>query len=81
MIIIREKHLIISESKRQLVRLKVPECIASIKKKAVALSFSKDSARLVSDPHDDKHDGVDGLLWKVEAVEPDLFEQSVQMSK
>lgn len=42
--------------------------------------YSLDSACLVSDLRDDKHGGVDGgISTKLEALEPDLFEQNVQV--
>lgn len=44
------------------------------------LSYSRESAQLVSNLQDDKHNGVDGgINMKAEGLKVDLFEQSVWM--
>lgn len=44
-----------------------------------AAGLRRDTARLVSDEHDDEHYVVDGIKVRVETLEADLFVQSVQM--
>lgn len=45
------------------------------------LSYSRDSAQLVNDIRENKHSVAGAINVNVEALEDDLFEQSVQMRR
>lgn len=64
------------------IQLKVLECNAAIQYwlHCTQLNCSRDLAQQVNDLLDNKNDSVDGgVTMKVEDLETDLFDQSVQM--